>query len=588
MKQQNETKNYGFFSRMLLLCTGLLMCFSIIASIVVGHISQLYEQTQFLRNYDLAMANLSEVFYDRISSFNLFAARVLNNSQVDPDLCTLLEASSLEDVPARVRSNCISLLTGICQSDQYLKGFFLYSPSKKQLYCYTNDQSYLSAASTLPEMPELAPFGRDLVDNQTIERMFQACTSNQSDQINCYGIAATLFQHPTKPLGYLIPLYSTLEFENILKNYQVDASSEFQISNSAGHYFFQSYAFSNAPEGRSFQNTLMNSQYGFEVSYEVSRSLMHRSMITYLIVGFAIIVTLFSFGLYYLTYYLSNRNISHILEGMQHFSVSHLTHRITPPRGRNEFTQIIEGFNTMCEELQRNVERSYVYELQQKKSELYALQTSINPHFLYNTLEMVRNQIASTRTGDASQMILLLSKIYRSQTNTNMFVTLLDEVELCENLMILYQYRFQNFEYEFELAADAERYALPKNTLQPLIENYFVHGIVAERQDNLFLLTIKTEQREGTKYICMCLCNNGHPIDSKRIASIGRKLRQEIFDNQDAEGFALTNVQNRLRIAFQEDCTLLISEGSEDMSFQIELSFPALFVEQLRSEFSTS
>lgn len=71
----------------------------------------------------------------------------------------------------------------------------------------------------------------------------------------------------------------------------------------------------------------------------------------------------------------------------------------------------------MCDALQENVEKSYIYELQQKKSDLYALQTSINPHFLYNTLEIIRVQLTQGKNADASQMILLLSKIYRSQTN---------------------------------------------------------------------------------------------------------------------------------------------------------------------------
>lgn len=585
MTSKNKTKSYGFFSRMLLLCTGLLMCFSIIASIIVSYMSQEYEKTQFLKNYELAMANLSEAFYERVASFNLLAAKILTNNQVNPDLSALLEATSLEDVPASVRSGCIALFSDICQSDRYLRGFFLYSPDQGQLYCYTDDKSYLSAAPELPDMPELVPFGGTRLDNQTIDRMIRACTNNQEAGISYYGITATLFRHPTKPMGYLIPLYTTSEFENILENFQLDASSKFLINDEDGQAYFQSYSFSEDPEGPSFRNTLKNKQFGFQVSYEVSRSLMQKSLITYLIIGFAVIVTLFSFGLYYMTYFLSNRNINRILEGMQHFNADNLTYRIQPPRGRNEFTQIIGGFNAMCDELQKNVDRSYVYELQQKKSELYALQTSINPHFLYNTLEMIRNQILSARSGDASQMILLLSKIYRSQTNTNMFVTMQEEVELCENLMILYQYRFQNFDYEFDLDGDAESFALPKNTLQPLIENYFVHGIVAERQDNLFLLTIGTEQRDGKKYVWMRLCNNGNPIDQEKISAIDRKLRQEIYANKEAEGFALTNVHNRLRIAFHDDCSMKINSGADDMCFQIDICFPALGVDKLREPF---
>lgn len=74
-------------------------------------------------------------------------------------------------------------------------------------------------------------------------------------------------------------------------------------------------------------------------------------------------------------------------------------------------------------------------------------------------------------------MILLLSKIYRSQTNRSMYVSIGAELEACENFMVLYQYRFRNFEYEFDVPSGLLPYGLPKNTLQPLIENYFVHGI---------------------------------------------------------------------------------------------------------------
>lgn len=85
-------------------------------------------------------------------------------------------------------------------------------------------------------------------------------------------------------------------------------------------------------------------------------------------------------------------------------------------------------------------------------------------------------------------MILLLSKIYRSQTNRSMYVSIGAELEACENFMVLYQYRFRNFEYEFDVPSGLLPYGLPKNTLQPLIENYFVHGIDPAREDNLFTI----------------------------------------------------------------------------------------------------
>lgn len=585
-KMNASEKSYGFFSRMLLICTVLLMSFSIIASIIVGFLSHQYEKTQFLKNYDLAMMNLSEAFYERFASYHLLAGKLITNGQCEPNLCTLLEASSYDEVPASVRSSCVSLLSSLCQDDRYLRGFFLYSTEQEQLYCYTVDRSYLSYASELPQLPELTPFMGTKLDNQTMEKLIRACNNGTESSVNFYGIAATLFRNPSKPLGYLIPMFSTSEFESILGNFQLDPSSTFLISDKEGSVYYHSYPFNPEPFRSSYTASVPNAQYGFEVSYQVPINLMPRSTITYLIVIFAVIVTLFSFGLSYMTYYLSNKNITRILEGMNQFSADNLHYRIPLPRGRNEFTQIIEGFNLMCTELQHNVERSYVYELQQKKSELYALQTSINPHFLYNTLEIIRNQIQNSRPTDACQMILLLSKIYRSQTNTNMFVTLEEEVELCENLMILYQYRFQNFDYDFNMDADTRRYALPKNTLQPLIENYFVHGIAPERQDNLFLLHVSTLSKSEKRYVRLRLCNNGNVIDSEQIAVIDAKLKQGIYANKEAKGFALTNVYNRLCIAFQEDCTITIGSGKEDMRFEIELVFPAVNVEELRESFN--
>lgn len=105
----------------------------------------------------------------------------------------------------------------------------------------------------------------------------------------------------------------------------------------------------------------------------------------------------------------------------------------------------------MCDELQENVEKSYVYVLQQQTAELYALQTSINPHFLYNTLDLIRVQITQNKPQDASQMILLLSGIYRNQMRKNFFVSLSEELEQCEKLIELYMFRYGNFEYDFDI-----------------------------------------------------------------------------------------------------------------------------------------
>ena len=110
------------------------------------------------------------------------------------------------------------------------------------------------------------------------------------------------------------------------------------------------------------------------------------------------------------------------------------------PKNDDEFTQIIKSFNRMCDDLQRNVEKAYLYEIAQRKAELYAMQTSINPHFLYNALEQIRVQILKSNSAAASHMLLLLSKMYRNQTRRNLYITIAEECSQSENLINFYMY----------------------------------------------------------------------------------------------------------------------------------------------------
>lgn len=570
---------------MLLLCTSLLVVFSIIASVIVGFLSSQYEKSQFLKSYDLALVNLSEAFSSHIDSFSTLVGKILVNNKCDENLCMLMNASSYDQISANTRNDVINLLSSICGNDRYLRGILLYSPQNSMVYYYSDTQYYLRYAAMELDVPGLAPFAGTRLDNETISDAITACTKSEGPHDGYYGLSATLYRNAAVPLGYMIPLYSTMEFMNILEDYELDDQNSFRISDENNRIYFQSNPVSGNDGHTVYTNSVFNSRYGFLASYEVMRKHLPKGRLTIMIVLLALFVTAFSFILYYITYYLSNKNISGILSGMKKFSLSDLSYRISRPQKGNEFTQIIDGFNKMCDELQKNVERSYVYELQQKKSELYALQTSINPHFLYNTLDMVRSQIQSSDTGTASYMLLLLAKIYRTQTNTDMFITLDEEAELCENFIILYQNRFQNFDYEFDVDSSVGWYAIPKNTLQPMIENYFVHGIKSGRQDNLLLLTACLEDTGESRYVHITLCNNGNPISQERIDEISHTLKCGVFETGKTGSFAMANVYSRLRIAFGENCRLSIQSGEDDISFQIDLTFPAMSADELENNF---
>lgn len=577
-------KNYSFFSRMLLLCTILLTTFAIISTLIIGFLSNKNEQTRYLNSYELAIANLSDTFSEREAAFGVLSKKLMDGKQCKPDLCALLEAPDYDKLPADIRRSLLSLLSSLIQDDRYLHGFLLYSNTQKKLYAFTRNNTHLIQAPELPRMPRIVPYTGTRIDLSDVNRLMKACTGSTEGTNRYYGMTATIYVNLTKPLGYLIPLYATSEYENMLAGYNSDADSVFYIQDDKGHTYYKSYPYLPKKKDVQYSHSIRNANLHYKAGYAVMKFKVPKSIVSYLTLLFAVLVTLFSIALYYLTFYLSKKNIHGILSGMHRFSLDDLAYRIPVPKGHNEFTGIAEGFNDMCEKLQKNVERSYVYELQQKKSELYALQTSINPHFLYNTLEIIRNQIQHANNQDATQMLLLLSKIYRSQTDTTMFVSLATELELCENLMILYQYRFLNFDYEVIIDDNAEQYALPKNTLQPLIENYFVHGIDTERQDNQLLLHASVIEKEEKNYVKLCIENNGKPPGDERLAQIRTWLGRDIYQNQ-TKGFALGNVSGRLRIVFHEDCAIRVDSAPPDVAFRITIIFPCISVAKLKEEF---
>ena len=158
---------------------------------------------------------------------------------------------------------------------------------------------------------------------------------------------------------------------------------------------------------------------------------------------------------------------------MTQIGSNNLSYRIPRSRRTDEFSFIAERFNEMCDELEDKVNKVYIYDLKQKSAELYALQASINPHFLYNTLEAIRGRLAMDGNIDAAEMVVLLSKLYRNQIKGKMFITLREEISQCNIYLELFSIRYDgNFQCSFDLPPEIMKYGIPKNTLQPILENY--------------------------------------------------------------------------------------------------------------------
>jgi len=585
---------------MLLICILVLCTTSLILAVVVSSLASRYERNEFLKKYDIALNNLQSAYELKYKNFHNTLSSLFDSASGYNNVCSFLKTENQYELDDGIKRNVIEILSDICDRDSKCVGILLYSNNTKQLYQF--DTKYLSIKTLRLEddFPKHIPFVLDVLSDSTLSSSSLDFSKPSS---HIYGMVGTIYEHSGKVndvLGQIIILYPTSELLESINDRYLDKESLFSITNSDGNVIFRSlgdYSSSKdliqnylniktlnnialPTELKKLNNkvyytsSIYNGRYDYYVTYQIAKSGNRTGYTQNLIIVFALFTCFCAIGLYILTYYLTEKKVRIIQKGMSKIGSINLSYRIPPTKGQDEFTQIINGFNRMCDELKKNVEQSYVYELQQKQAELYALQTSINPHFLYNTLELIRVQTLQGDKNAASQMILLLSKIYRSQTKRDMYVSLEEELEQCENLMILYQYRFRNFEYDFNIPTSLYSYGLPKNTLQPLLENYFIHGLDQTKDDNYLELSGELIETDGKSMIQLTLSDNGQSIKPDELEVLKIKLKRLVFNEKETNGFALSNVNSRLRIVFGEGYGITPDIGDDGVGFKITILIP--------------
>ncbi|MGN7358858.1 sensor histidine kinase [Paenibacillus sp. SAF-054] len=223
-----------------------------------------------------------------------------------------------------------------------------------------------------------------------------------------------------------------------------------------------------------------------------------------------------------------------------------LAARIDNP-GEDELGQISKSFNDMLDDLNLYIERVYKAEIKQKQTELVALQARINPHFLYNTLEVIRMRAISQGARDVGEMIYSLSVLFKSLVQKKKLYTLKDELEACRLYLELFRIRYkEKFNYTIDSDPSLGSKTVMRLSLQPLIENYIVHGIQTNRDDNHLEIRIQEEE----DMLIAVITDNGRGITPERLTEIREELDKP---EESGEMFGLRSVHSRLQFLYGLD-----------------------------------
>ena len=226
--------------------------------------------------------------------------------------------------------------------------------------------------------------------------------------------------------------------------------------------------------------------------------------------------------------------------------------RIDLKKKDQELLLIAETTNDMLDRLERNIHDIYQLELSQKDANMRALQAQINPHFMYNTLEFLRMYAVMADQNELADIIYEFSSLLRNNISDERETTLKQEVEFCRKYSYLCMVRYpKSIAYGFKIDPGLEEMRIPKFTLQPLVENYFAHGVDHRRTDNV--ISIKALKQEG--YVEILVVDNGRGMSAEKLAEIQTKLAQRTFEHTvdysgKRQSIGIVNVHERFVLYF--------------------------------------
>ena len=229
----------------------------------------------------------------------------------------------------------------------------------------------------------------------------------------------------------------------------------------------------------------------------------------------------------------------------------------------NQFNDMLKTIKHLNKQVFLTTSQLYEAQLSKEKIDLQYLRSQINPHFLYNTLESLKGMAATSGNKEIVKFTKAVSSIFKYSLKGEAEVSLSEELKIIKNYIYIQHIRFTDrFCVEFNIQEDLLNCKLPKMILQPLVENAIVHGI--EDCPTFCKLSISAVQ-ESKKDLCICIFNEGIPIEAEKLKEIQLELinsRNFLLDQQP-KSIGLHNVHNRIQLTYGEPYGLSIESSPE-------------------------
>ena len=239
--------------------------------------------------------------------------------------------------------------------------------------------------------------------------------------------------------------------------------------------------------------------------------------------------------------------------------------RIEVGKRKGNYAMLAEEINDMIQKLDLHIKKEYVLKIMQQNAEMKAMLYQINPHFLYNTLEIIRAQAIMQGNFTVSDALFDLGSMYRMLVKLGDTVSFGQEIALLTHYLNILELGNQdNFYFEIDMEEELLELETVKFWMQPLAENFFVHGYDKAKEYNLFSVQgQKVDQ--GYQILIM---DNGSGMKQEELRSLNARLQQQTGIPRDKLGIG--NVCQRLRYFYRNKMKFEISQN-EPRGLRIEI-----------------
>ncbi len=247
-----------------------------------------------------------------------------------------------------------------------------------------------------------------------------------------------------------------------------------------------------------------------------------------------------------------------------------------PIHTNDEVGLLAKSFRSMLAEIRELIQQKYDIELRQRTAELYALQSQINPHFMYNTLETISMAVEDEETDEVVTMLTLLGRMLRfSLSNKDSLVSIQNEVQHIEDYLRIQQFRFEDrLKFKIQKESNLLDYYVPKFVLQPIVENSIKYGLEKRKDLTLCIHISEENHSKESGEILITVEDDGPGIDQEKLTKLKERLESDPMTGRDS-GFGAINVNARINMIFGEEYKLNIS-SKEGMGTKVSMRIPKI------------